>query len=109
MERDILSTFWLKIENNECYDDIAVYAVEVPIKEHKKKEVIEAREKEIQNLFTYDVFEQVEDNGQERIRSRWVITKKEKADGQKTEFKGRLVARGFQEKESPQSNSPTML
>ena len=38
-----------------------------------------------------------------------MITKKEKADGQKTEYKGRLVARGFQERESPQSDSPTML
>ena len=40
---------------------------------------------------------------------RWVITKEEKADGQKTDYKGRLVARGFQEKSAPQSDSPTML
>ena len=86
-----------------------VYAVEVPIKEHKMKEVIEAKEKELQNLLNYDVFEEVEDIGQERIGSRWGITKKEKADGQNTMFKGRLVARGFQETESPQSYSPTML
>ena len=38
-----------------------------------------------------------------------MITKKEKADGQKKVYKGRLVAPGFQEKESPQSDSPTML
>ena len=99
----------MKIDNNECYNDIAIYAVEVPVKEHKRKEVLEAKEKEIQNLFNYKVFEEVEDNGQERIGSRWVITRKEKADGQKTDFKARLVARGFQEKESPQSDSPTML
>ena len=55
------------------------------------------------------MFEEVEDIGQERIGSRWVITKKEKADRQKTVFKGRLVARGFQERESPQLDSPTML
>ena len=109
LEKDNISTFWLTVENNECYDDIAVYAVEVPTKEHKRMEVVEAKEKELQNLFNYDVFEEVEDKGQERIGSRWVITQKEKADGQKTVFKGRLVARGFQEKESPQSDSPTML
>ena len=34
---------------------------------------------------------------------------KKKADGQKTDVKGKLVARGFQEKESPQSDYPTML
>ena len=57
----------------------------------------------------YGVYEEVEDEGQERITSRWVITRKEKADGQKTEYKGRLVARGFQEQLAPQSDSPTML
>ena len=61
------------------------------------------------NLMKYGVFEEVDDVGQETIGSRWVITKKEKADGQKTDYKGRLVARGFQEKEAPQSDSPTML
>ena len=43
--------------------------------------------------------EEVKDEGQETVRSRWVITKKEKADGQKQNFKGRLVAKGFQEKQ----------
>ena len=38
-----------------------------------------------------------------------MITRKEKADGQKTNFKGRLVAKGFQEKETPKWDSPTML
>ena len=38
------------------------------------------------------LYEEVEDNGQERITSRWVITWKEKADGQKTEYKGRVVS-----------------
>ena len=30
-------------------------------------------------------------------------------DGQKTNYKGRLMAQGFQEKSAPQSDSPTML
>ena len=47
--------------------------------------------------------------GQETVGSRWVITKKEKADGQKKNVKGRLVAKGFQETEAPQSDAPTML
>merc|ERR1712090_84812 len=38
----------------------------------------------------------------------WVITKKERSDGQKCAYKGRLVARGFQEKNAPQADSPTM-
>ena len=57
----------------------------------------------------YGVFEEVEDEGQETIDSRWVITRKEKSDGQKQKVKGRLVAKGFQKKEGPQSDSSTML
>ena len=63
----------------------------------------------MENLIKYGVFEEVLDEGQNMIGSRWVITMKEKADGQKTNYKGRLVARGFQEKEAPQSDSPMML
>ena len=51
----------------------------------------------------------MEDSGQDRITSRWVITMKEAHDGQKTKFKARLVARGFQEEEPPLSDSPTVL
>ena len=36
LERDKISTFWLKMENTECYNDIAVYVVEVPVADHKK-------------------------------------------------------------------------
>ena len=48
----------------------------------------------------------MEDIGQETIGSRWIITKKEKHDGQKEMYKARLVAQGFKEKEQPQSDSP---
>ena len=65
------------MENTECFNDVAVYAVEVPAAEHRKPEVIEAKDKELENLAKYDVFEEVEDTGQERVGSRWVITKKE--------------------------------
>lgn len=109
LERDKVSIFWMRMENTECFDDITVYTVEVPVKEHKRVEVVEAKDKELENLEEYGVFEEVVDEGQETIGSRLVITWKEKADGQKTNYKGRLVAKGFQEKEAPQSDSPTML
>ena len=86
-----------KVESNECFDDIAIYTVEIPTKDQNTSEVKEAKQKELQNLFKYDVFEEVDDVGQERIGSRWVIMQKEKADGQKSDVKGRLVARGFLE------------
>ena len=95
LDREQISTFWLKVENTECFDDISIYTVEVLVKEHKMPEVIEAKEKEIENLEKYGVFEEVQDVGQETVGSRWIITKKEKADGQKQNFKGRLVAKEF--------------
>ena len=55
----------------------------------------------------YETFEEVADEGQNVIGSRWVITVKEKHDGQKQQCKARLVARGFQESLKPQSDSPT--
>ena len=61
----------------------------------------------IRNLKDYDTFEEVPDEGQQTIRSRWVITQKEKHDGQKQQCKARLVAKGFQESLKPQSDSPT--
>ena len=59
------------------------------------------------NLKHYEVFEKVPDIGQEKIAARWVITEKEKHDGQKVQVKARLVAKGFQEKNKVQSDSPT--
>ena len=76
------------MENTECFDDVTVFAVEIPVSGHKDPEVVEAKEKELENLSKYDVFEEVEDSGQERITSRWVITRKERADGQKADYKG---------------------
>ena len=42
--------------------------------------------KEMKNMEYYEMFELVEDVGQEYIGSRWVITQKKKHDGQKTQF-----------------------
>ena len=43
-----------------------------------------AKHKKIENLVKFDVFEEVDDCSQERIGSRWVVTQKEKSDGQKS-------------------------
>ena len=109
MRREDILIFWMQKKNLECFDDIVIFTVEVPMREHKKPKVIEVKHTEIENLETYGVFEEVEDEGQETVGSRWVITRKEKTEGQKQRVKGRLAAKGFQEKESPQSDSPTML
>ena len=84
-----------------------VYTVEVPKAEQNTPEVKEAKAKEMRNLEDYGVFELVDIVGQECIGIRWVVTRKEAHDGQKTQIKARLVARGFQEVKKPQSDSPT--
>ena len=45
LERDNVSAFWLNVENSKCYDDIKVYTIEVPVREHKRIEVVEAKER----------------------------------------------------------------
>ena len=55
----------------------------------------------------YETFEEIDDEGQETIRSNCIVSEKEKHDGQKQNYKARLVAKGFQERDQPQSDSPT--
>ena len=37
----MISKFWMKIENTECFEDVKIYTVDVQVKEHKRPEVIE--------------------------------------------------------------------
>ena len=107
--KNAIGAKYLRLENSVCFLESSVYVKEVPVKEHGRPEVKEAKKKEIENLETYETFEEVEDVGQETIGSRWMITRKEKHDGQKQLYKARLVARGFQEKEQLQADSPTVV
>ena len=75
--KDIVGAKYLKMCHNVCFLETAVYSVEVPVREHSKEEVTEAKKKETENLELYEVFEEVEDVGQEVIGSRWIVTKKE--------------------------------
>ena len=47
---------------------------------------------EVKNLMDYETLEEVPDQEKEVIGSCWVITQKEKHDGQKKPFKACLVA-----------------
>ena len=98
----VVGTNYLKIINNVSFSDLAIYAVELPVSEHGTPEVKEAMMAEVSNLLDYNVFEEVKDEGQETFGSRWVVTAKEKHDGQKQKTKARLVACGFQETLKPQ-------
>ena len=83
---DAIGAKYMKMEQTLYFLENAVFAVEVPVSEHNKPEVEEAKLKEIQNLEDYETFELVEYGGQECIGSRWVIMQKDKHDGLKTFF-----------------------
>ena len=105
---DNIGTNYLKGINSVSFSDLSIYTVELPVLEHGRPEVKEAKMAEVDNLLDYDVFEEVEDKGQETIGSRWVVTAKEKHYGQKQNTKARLVACEFQETLKPQSDSLTV-
>ena len=95
---------WMNMENIQ---DLQL----TPIESHmiilfNSTEVAKAKEYEIKNWVNNDVFEEVEDIGQQTISVRWVITEKPLDD--KFETKARLVARGFEEETSQlKKDSPT--
>lgn len=109
MDNNVVEAKYLKVENSVSFLDAMIFTIELPVFEHKHPEVLEAKVKEVKNLEDYDVFEEIADNGQETIVSPWVIIYKEKHDDHKTEYKARLVARGFQDTVKPQLVIPMFL
>ena len=92
------------VEVYETPEDInEVFATNIPNKLHHHPEVISAKEKELDKWLEFNAASGVENTGKEHVlSSRWVITRK--SDGS---VKARLVVRGFEELEYPQSDSPT--
>jgi hypothetical protein len=110
IENDAIGAFWMTAEKMECFDtEYTTYVVEVLVKYHKLPEIVAEKKTEINNLNDFETFEEVKDISQKRVGSQWVITEKEKHDGQKKKYKARLVAKGFQEELKPQADSPTAL
>ena len=107
-EKDSIGAKYLKVINSVSFWDIAIYTEELPVSEHGRPEVKETKISEVNNLLDYEVFEEVEDKGQETLGSRWVVTAKEKHNGQKQQTMATLVAHGFQDTLKPQSDSPTV-
>ena len=72
------------------------------------RQVREAKTAEVKKWQEEKVYEEVQDEGQNRVSTTWVMTEKIK-DGQ-TVIKARLVARGYEEdKEAIRSDSPTCM
>ena len=69
---------------------------------HNTPECLEAKQTELSKLKEFDTYDEVEDIGQNSISCRWVLTQKGE------DVRARLVARGFEEEENIQSDSPTL-
>ena len=91
----------------EWHKDVVdeVNVVMIPGDRHSNSDVIAAKKAELSNCKVVDV---VDDKGQRRISTRWVVTEKEYPDGT-IKPKARLVIRGFEEKEKDdlQKDAPT--
>ena len=70
IDSDAVGANYLKVLNNASFTDMSIYTVELPISEHGRPEIKEAKEAEIDNLLDYDVFEEVMDEGHDTIGSR---------------------------------------
>ena len=79
-----------------------VLAVMLPKERRDTPECLAAKELELQKLKDFDTYKEVEDEGQTRITTTWVLTLKGH------EIKARLTARGFQEEDEYPKESPTM-
>lgn len=89
-----------KIEDVQSPDQ--VFAVLIPKSEQNNEECLQAKMTEIQKLKDFDTFKLVDNEGQDFITCTWVISKKDDS------VRARLVARGYEEEENIQSDSPTL-
>ena len=85
-----------------------VFATVIPVSQYKNPEVQAAMNDELEKWVAFEAYEIVNDEGQERIDTRWNILGKERHDGLKKDFKARLCLRGFKEFDKPRSDSPTV-
>ena len=79
--------------------------MEQSIKKETNNEIKEAKQNEFNKWVKEDVIEEIEDIGQERLSTTWVITSKLKDGIVLT--KTRLVARGYEETNKVRSDYPT--
>ena len=79
-----------------------ILAVMVPQEKRNSPECQQAKQDELNKLKAFDTYDIVDDIGQERITTTWVLTEKG------SEVRARLTARGFQEDTDFPTDSPTV-
>ena len=79
-----------------------VHVVGIPKEMKNSKECLQAKKTELDKLIEFQVYEIVENVGQEFISTTWVLSMKG------NDVRARLVARGFEEEDDIDKTSPTM-
>ena len=95
-------------KTSESDEDTSVILLQVPRKRYHERDVQDAMNKELEQFKQYEVYQEVEDTGQTRISTKWVVTEKSSSDHGRKMTKARLVCRGFEESTDEQLNSPTV-
>ena len=96
-------------EEEDSRDDEVheVHITNEELKLERDGKIMQAKEEEINKWREEEVIEEVEDHGQRRISTTWVITDKKENTG--TIVKARLVARGYEDESDVRSDSPTCM
>ena len=69
LQGDTVGAKYLRMVNTVSFSEMCNYTIELPASKHGTPEVKAAKMNEIRNLKDYDTFEEVQDEGQERIGS----------------------------------------
>ena len=96
-ENDVSS--W-KLDNNDTAPVSTENDASILIVKNASEEY-EAKKKELESWREFNVYEEVRNEGQKVITTRWVITSK------KDKIKARLVVRGFENDDNVKADSPT--
>ena len=109
--------YWFNVKEDEsgiesCVDfenmatwemnEAAVNLVLIPRSKHGESECMQAKQVELKKLKDFDTYQEVDDTGQYRISTTWVLWWKG------DEVRARLVARGYEETGSFRTDSPTV-
>ena len=74
----------------------------IPRSRHEDKDCVEAKKIELEKLKSFGVYQEVDDEGQERISTTWVLRNKGNEDC------ARIVARGYEEDKELSKDSPNV-
>ena len=93
----------LDLDNvKEWRNNEEVNLVLIPRSRHEDEDCVEVKKVELEKLESFGVYQEVDDEGQERNYTTWVLWNKG------DEVRARIVARGYEEDKELSKDSPTV-